>query len=111
MNDENLTHKLTVSDQRAGGKASGAARRKKKQLKELVELAFEKVVSHDQDGRPITADEAMVMKQLQNALNGDTKAFVVLRDTAGQMPVQRIETTEISQEVYDRVERALKGDI
>lgn len=109
-NEENLTHKLTVSEQRAGGKASGEARRRKKELRELVNIAFERVVSHDKDGRPITADEAMVLKQLQNALDGDTKAFCVLRDTAGQQPVQRVEVDTIDPQARERVERILSED-
>ena len=103
-NPENLKGHEFTSDQsreeaarngRKGGKASGEARRRRKELRELVNIAFERVVSHDKDGRPITADEAMVLKQLQNALDGDTKAFVVLRDTAGQQPVQRVEVDTI----------------
>lgn len=109
-NEENLTHKLTVSEQRAGGKASGEARRRKKELRELIEAAFERVVSHDKDGRPITADEAMVLKQMQKALDGDTKAFVVLRDTAGQMPIQRVEVDTIDPQARERVERILSED-
>lgn len=106
-NEENLTHKLTVSEQRAGGKVSGEARRRKKELRELVNIAFERVVSHDKDGRPITADEAMVLKQLQNALDGDTKAFCVLRDTAGQMPVQRVEVDTIDPQARAEMDELL----
>lgn len=80
---------------RKGGIASGEAKRRRKNLQELVNIAFERVVSHDSEGRPITADEAMVLKQLQNALDGDTKAFITLRDTAGQAPIQRVEVDTI----------------
>lgn len=112
-NEQNLipaAHKLTVEEASKGGKASGEARRRKKELRELVNIAFERVVSHDKDGRPITADEAMVLKQLQNALDGDTKAFCVLRDTAGQMPVQRVEVDTIDPQARERVERILSED-
>ena len=65
-NPENLKGHEFTSDQsreeaarngRKGGKASGEARRRRKELRELVNIAFERVVSHDKDGRPITADE------------------------------------------------------
>ena len=92
---------------RKGGKASGEARRRRKELRELVNIAFERVVSHDKDGRPITADEAMVLKQLQNALDGDTKAFVVLRDTAGQMPIQRVEVDAIDPQARAEMDELL----
>jgi hypothetical protein len=109
-NEQNLipaAHKLTVEEASKGGKASGEARRRKRELRELVNLAFERVVSHDKDGRPITADEAMVLKQLQNALDGDTKAFVVLRDTAGQMPIQRVEVDTIDPQARAEMDELL----
>lgn len=115
-NPENLKGHEFTSDQnreeaarngRKGGKASGEARRRRKELRELVNIAFERVVSHDKDGRPITADEAMVLKQLQNALDGDTKAFVVLRDTAGQMPVQRVEVDTIDPQARAEMDELL----
>ena len=109
-NEQNLipaAHKLTVEEQSAGGKASGAARRRKKELRELVNIAFERVVSHDKDGKPITADEAMVLKQLQKALDGDTKAFVVLRDTSGQQPIQRVEVDTIDPQARAEMDELL----
>lgn len=109
-NEENLTHKLTVSEQRAGGRASGEARRRKKALRELVQEAFAQTVRNNATGQDMRTDEAMVLKQVQKALEGDTKAFIVLRDTAGELPVQRIESVEIPPEVYERVERVLSGE-
>lgn len=112
-NEQNLRpaeYKFSHEESVRGGKASGEARRRKRELRELVNMAFERVVSHDRDGRPITADEAMVLKQLQNALDGDTKAFVVLRDTAGQQPIQRVEVDTIDPQTRERVERILSED-
>jgi len=112
-NEQNLipqAHRLTVEEASKGGRKSGEARRRKRNLQELVNMAFEKVVSHDKDGRPITADEAMVLKQLQNALDGDTKAFITLRDTAGQAPIQRVEVDTIPKETYDRVMSVLEEE-
>ena len=106
-NEENLTHKLTVSEQRAGGRASGEARRRKKELRELIEAAFDREIVNNATGERMRTDEAMVLKQIQNALEGDTKAFVVLRDTAGQAPIQKIETVTIAPETYERVQSVL----
>ena len=109
-NEENLTHKLTVDEQRAGGRASGEARRRKKELRELIEAAFDREIVNNATGERMRTDEAMVLKQIQNALEGDTKAFVVLRDTAGQMPVQRVEVDTIDPQARERVERILSED-
>ena len=109
-NEENLTHKLTVSEQRAGGRASGEARRRKKELRELIEAAFDREIVNNATGERMRTDEAMVLKQIQNALEGDTKAFVELRDTAGQMPIQRVEVDTIDPQARERVERILSED-
>ena len=109
-NEQNLipqAHKLTVEEASKGGKKSGEARRRKRNLQELVNMAFERVVSHDKDGRAITADEAMVLKQLQNALDGDTKAFITLRDTAGQAPIQRVEVDTIDPQARAEMDELL----
>jgi hypothetical protein len=95
MNDQNLIpqNKRTKSEQREiarmGGKASGAARRKKRMLREIVEAAFEREV--EIDGVKLTAADAMVLKQVDAAIAGDLKAFEALRDTAGQKPSASID--------------------
>jgi hypothetical protein len=88
---------------RKGGIASGEARRRKKELRELIEAAFDREIVNNATGERMRTDEAMVLKQIQNALEGDTRAFVVLRDTIGQMPTQRVEVGNIPKETYDRV--------
>lgn len=108
-NEQNLTHKLTVSEQRAGGRASGKARREKKQLRECLEELLATSVNMA-DGRQVDGATAISMKLFQNALNGDVKSFQVLRDTVGQMPTQRVEVDTIDPQARERVERILSED-
>ena len=112
-NEQNLipqAHKLTVEEASKGGKASGEARRRKKELRELIEAAFDREIVNNATGERMRTDEAMVLKQIQNALEGDTRAFVVLRDTIGQMPTQRVEVDTIPKETYDRVMGVLEEE-
>lgn len=95
---------------RKGGIASGEARRRKKELRELIEAAFDREIVNNATGERMRTDEAMVLKQIQNALEGDTRAFVVLRDTIGQMPTQRVEVDTIPKETYDRVMGVLEEE-
>ena len=110
-NEQNL-RKLSPSEAREqgrkGGKASGKARREKKQLRECLEELLATSVSMA-DGRKVDGATAISMKLFQNALNGDVKSFQVLRDTIGQMPIQKIETVNIPPEAYERVSRVLDG--
>ena len=91
-NEQNLTHKLTASDQRKGGKASGKARREKANLKKCLEILLEKE-TENKSGEKVSGAEALSAKLFQTAMKGDVKAFEVLRDTAGQKPVEKVENT------------------
>lgn len=69
-----------------GGQASGKARRRRKELKQLLELALSQpsdIVDGEDNYTAITA--ALVNKAIQ----GDTKAYEVIRDTLGQKPVEQ----------------------
>lgn len=69
-----------------GGQASGKARRRRKELKQLLELALSQpseIVDGEDNYTAITA--ALV----QRAIQGDTKAYEVIRDTLGQKPVEQ----------------------
>lgn len=74
----------------SGGKASGKARRDKKLLKDCLEILLAQKIE-TKDGKKITGAEATAAALFKKALNGDTKAFELLRDTAGQKPVDKVE--------------------
>lgn len=86
-NEENLVSLAdrTTEEQREiarkGGIASGEARKKRKTLKEELLLLLEKG----------DTQEKISLALLQKAMNGDTKAFEVLRDTVGEKPVDKVE--------------------
>lgn len=87
---------------RKGGIASGKARREKKELKAIVEALFERMYETE-GGEKISGAEAITVKQMEKALKGDTKAFEVLRDTAGQKPVEKVEQINIDAEYESRI--------
>lgn len=93
-----------------GGKASGEARRQKKQLKEILELLMERKAGNDSEGNEITTAEAMAIKAVKEAMNGDWKAWELVRDTAGQKPVDKVMIAEVEQDVIDEVEKAVYDD-
>lgn len=83
-----------------GGVNSGKARRKKKQLKQLLELAL----SQPMKGKPDVDNYTGITTALiQKALVGDTKAFEVIRDTIGQKPVEKIEA-DLSSKINITIE-------
>ena len=92
-----------------GGIASGEARRAKRDLRKAMELLLEKEF-RDAKGGSKSGAELLAFKQFQKALDGDTRAFEVVRDTAGQKPIERIEQVNISDETREQIERFLNDE-
>lgn len=70
---------------RKAGKASGKARRQKKEFRELLELALSQPNVDNPDVDNWTVATAAL---LQKAMGGDVRAWEVMRDTLGQKPVE-----------------------
>lgn len=94
---------------RQGGKASGEARRRKRDLRQALEILLEKEYKNGK-GETITGTEAITAKLFEQAMKGNIKAFETLRDTVGQKPVEKVLIAEVEQSVIDEVERAVMGD-
>lgn len=82
--DEETRHRMAVN----GGKKSGEARREKKKLKDLLEIALSLTNSEGIDNYT-----TMTLALIQKAMDGDTKAYEVVRDTLGQKPKEEVELT------------------
>lgn len=72
---------------RKGGIASGKARREKKTLKELLDIAL---ALPSGEGSKTNA-ESIVASMINAAMAGDVKAFVAIRDSIGEKPVNKVE--------------------
>lgn len=110
-NVENLVlggkaHKLTVQEQSAGGNASAEARRRKRDLRAALEILLERETT-DGKGNKVTGAQALTARLYKEALQGNVKAFEVLRDTVGQKPVEKVMIAEVDQTVIEEVERAV----
>ncbi len=108
--EENLIpfNELTQEEHREiakkGGEASVKARRRKKQMKETLDILLglkmkggkECDIDNIKDfaslnGKNITVEQAIVVKQIQKALKGDLNAAAFIRDTSGQQPGQKVD--------------------
>lgn len=70
------------------GVASGAARRERKKFKELFAIAMQQ--TNPDTGSP--NDESIVAGMIKAAIDGSAQAFVAIRDTLGEKPVDKAET-------------------
>ena len=101
-------HKLTVDEQRAGGRASGIARRKKKDFREAC-LALLETEMTDNEGNLVTGYDVVVSSLFTQAKAGNVKAFEALRDTAGQKPVEKLVVSDVDPSVINEVENMVAG--
>lgn len=107
-NEQNLipqAHVLSVEEQSKGGKASGEARRARRTLKEELLLLLS-------EG---DTQKSVSVALLQKAMDGDVKAFEVLRDTIGERPVDRVQATQtvvdMSKFTTEEIKAMLDDDI
>ena len=90
-NEQNLRpgeHIPTREEAKKGGIASGESRRRKKLLRECLDELLAK--EYTSEGKTLTGSEALAVTLIKKALKGDVKAFEVLRDTAGEKPVEKV---------------------
>lgn len=85
---------------RAGGKRSGEVRRQRKTLREelLALLA---------DGN---TQNKISTALIDEAINGNVKAFETIRDTIGEKPVDKVMVAEVDQNIINEVEAMLNDD-
>lgn len=98
MNEENLISlgDRTTEEQREiarkGGIASGKARRERKTLREELLLLLEKG----------DTQEKISLAMIKEALDGNTKAFEVIRDTIGEKPIDK--TADVTRDITINIE-------
>lgn len=100
--------KQAVESGRKGGIASGASRQAKKSLREAMQVLMDADLT-GKDGKTMTGTEAMAAKAFQAALKGDWKAWELVRDTAGQKPVERVMVADVEPSVIAEVEAMVNG--
>lgn len=90
-----------------GGIKSGESRRQKRKMKELLETLMKvpvkkgKKVTNPEDIKNLATvnninvdtQTALLLAQIQKAMGGDTQAFLAIRDTLGEKPIDKVEQT------------------
>jgi len=96
-----------------GGKASAEARRKKRDLRLALEVLLESNVKKknlSDKKQDMSVAEAIALEQVKKALDGDSKAFEIVRDSSGQKPVEKIQVAEVDADVISEVERMVMDE-
>ena len=112
-NPENIKVNRSPSEARINGKkggiASGAARRRKKTMRELLDIALSEVIKNPKTGESKTGDEWMAAAMMNKAMKGDVAAYRTIAEMRGENAPQKIDITSggmptqpITVEVIDR---------
>lgn len=96
---EEFTPEERAENGRKGGIASGVAKRKKKAMRETLEVLLSMPLNNKKcydveeietfaklKGKNVDVNTAILIKQVQRALSGDLPAAEFVRDTSGQAP-------------------------
>lgn len=111
-NEKNLRpseYKFTHEDSVKGGKKSVEARRKRKAMREAFEELLEREYT-DSNGKKVDGTTLLCMRQFRNAMDGNLRAFTEIRDTIGEMPVQRMEIDTIDPQARAEMDELLGLD-
>lgn len=99
-----------VENGKKGGIASGKARRRKKQLKDTVNMLLALPLKEGQldrltnlqsiGGKNVTVEEAMVLKQIQKAMKGDINSFKSVIEISARDREEEKKETEKENKIY-----------
>jgi hypothetical protein len=87
--------------------AKSEGKKKKKTMREMLDYLLEKEITNKQ-GEKATTLEAISVALIKQAMNGNVKAFEVLRDTIGQNPMHKVVTAEATEETKEAFLKHLK---
>lgn len=77
---------------KAGGVASGVAKREKRLMREILD----ELLSRNAGNSEMTCKEAIMLRTVKQAIDGDAKAREFIRDTIGEKPSDKIELGNLS---------------
>jgi hypothetical protein len=109
-NEQNLRpseYKFTKADYEKSQVSRQENAKRKRDIRLALEMLLERDIT-DKHGNTMSTAEAIAIKQIEKALKGDTKAFEVVRDTAGQKPVEKVAvgaTDEAKNELAELLEQ------
>lgn len=97
---------------RKGGIASGKARRLKKTMRELLDIAMSEVVKSPNTGEEKTRDEWAAAALAMRAMKGDVTAYRTIVEMRGENPAHQVDVTSggmmlqpITVEIIDKREQ------
>ena len=92
---------------RRAGKRSGEVRRQRKTMRQELEYLLTEEI-HDKNGKAMNTQKALGTSLIKAALNGSVQAFIAIRDTIGEKPVERVDVQAADFSALDAAYKAMK---
>lgn len=116
-NVDNLTNlrDRTPEERREIARKGQAAGTEVKRQKRTIRKALQAWLDGDsgvkgKDGQPLTGTELMVAVAVKEMARGNPKYWELIRDTAGQKPVEQIMVSEVDPAVIEEIEKAVLAE-
>lgn len=103
-------HILTQEDREKGGQSTKEYYEKQGEIGERIKVWLKTEQGKDKNGNPLTGADIMTQVAIREMMKGNPKFWKMLRDTAGQKPIDKVMIAEVEQSVIDEVERMVLGD-
>ena len=94
---------------RNGGKKTAQIRRERKTLREELLALLQEEITDRNTGRTMETQAAMTAALLKQALNGNTKAYEIIRDTIGEKPVDNVNIVSSDFTALDEAFARMEG--
>jgi len=95
---------------RKGGKKSGAKRTMRKTLREeLLAVLTDMKIPEKSTGKEVPVQEALSVSLIRSALNGNVKAYEIIRDTIGEKPTESVTVLSANFSALDDAFNAIQS--
>ena len=102
-----------TGDERAknAGKTSGKRRKERKTLREdLLAVLTDLKIPQKDTGKKIPVQEALSTALIKAALNGNVRAYEIIRDTIGEKPVENVSIVASNFTALDEAFSGMDGE-
>ena len=97
-------------DYQPSGKAKSEGKLKKKTFREVLDYLLEKEITN-KAGEKASTQEAITVALIAQALKGNIRAWELIRDTIGEKPSDKLETTQTTINIQDKkvIDKVMKN--
>lgn len=94
-------YKLTLEEQKMGGKASGVARKEKATMRKTLEMLVDEIAKIDGNDDKLTYKQLATLGLIKGAIDGKADNYKTMLETLGELQENKNNTPEININILD----------